>query len=508
MILYIAFLLTLWVVVFSSCTKIEPLPDVAQPIVRQYSKYETIVIGDTTITTGALKDYEQDSKVIFKITVTSGSNLSKFYVTTTSDSISGLSRVLRTVPENVLDASANFIKKLNSVVIYYAYHIHPSVSPFSIPNVTFNLVNEMQYIGTASQKFTVIKKGSTEGKLLTVIDMPYSLKHGIGTQVYGLDYRVGFNNDWMDARRSGPFYSIELRNDIRKSTDALTCADKIDFVGYLANSSRKNDPTITLNNYYLVSPSDTVLLTSTYAGSVIAQITMSGGATGQTANITVNGVTKLATYATSTTVTATNFVSANKAAYLAANVDLTSSLAVLNFSALKDGVGFNTRTTIVAGANSTLYGNDLMSVDLATYEGASILKDVLLRQTIRAMAGKLKSEGKSLRKSYFKRLDNSTGPDKVTPAYFDLLTYSNEFDVLLKDVITGGKTYAGPVQLDQVWGFVLDDGRRGMIRTSPSIANTEYSLFATPFPVTVVQPNQNDNSSYNMYCTIKIQEHK
>ena len=85
--LYFAFLLP-WLLVFNSCSKIEPLPDVAQPIVQSYSENETIVVGDTTITIGALKDYEQDSEVIFKLTVTSKTKLSKFFVTTTSDAVS------------------------------------------------------------------------------------------------------------------------------------------------------------------------------------------------------------------------------------------------------------------------------------------------------------------------------------------------------------------------------------------------------------------------------------
>lgn len=506
--LYFAFLLP-WLLVFNSCSKIEPLPDVAQPIVQSYSENETIVVGDTTITIGALKDYEQDSEVIFKLTVTSNSILSNFFVSTTSDSKSNLSRVLRTEPADAIDASGNFIKKLKNVVVYYAYHIHPSVPILSIPILTFNFQNEMQYIGVSSQKFTVIKKGSTQGKILTVINMPWENKYkgGIGAQYYGLDYLLGYPGNWDFIRRRGPFYSIELRNDIRTSSDAITLADKIDITGYIAPSSRTNDPTIVAGQWYFVSPSDTVVLTSTYAGSYIAQITLGIGITTgtNTANITVNGVTKLATYATSTTVTATNFVNANKAAYLAAGMDLTSSGAVLTFRTRNDGVGFGSPTTIIPTANSTLYGNDVFMGDIATSTGGSRLRDIALRQTIRAMAGKLQSNGMSLRKSYFKRLDNSTGPDQVTTSYFDLLTHDNEFDVLLGDVVTGGKTVGGPVALDQVWGFVLNDGRRGLIRTSPTVAHAEDALFGTSSVETVFQPNTNN---YVLWCKILVQENK
>ena len=89
--LYIAVLLPC-ALIFCSCSKIEPLPDVAQPVVRRFSDKVTFEVGGTSITTGALKDYEQDSEVIFQLTVTSTTNLSKFFVTTTSDAVSNLSR--------------------------------------------------------------------------------------------------------------------------------------------------------------------------------------------------------------------------------------------------------------------------------------------------------------------------------------------------------------------------------------------------------------------------------
>jgi hypothetical protein len=85
----------------------------------------------------------------------------------------------------------------------------------------------------------------------------------------------------------------------------------------------------------------------------VDEITLTG--TSGTATVLNNGLTRTATYATSLTQTATNFVSTNAAAYLVAGSVLTSSGAKLIFSASVPGVGF-TGVTSITNATLTLAG--------------------------------------------------------------------------------------------------------------------------------------------------------
>ena len=509
---YFAFLLP-WVLVFNGCSKIEPLPAVAQPVILRYEQKDTIVVGDTTINTGALKDYEQDSKVVFKFNVTSSSVLSKFFVNSTSDAISKLSRVLRTEPADAIDASGNFIKSLKNVVVYYAYHIDPLVPPLSSPMLKFSFQNELDYVGSSFVSFQVIKKGSSNGKRLTVIDISWqdTYSRGWGSQVGlgGLPIGAYYTAyAWVNAR--GPFLSLDYNTDIWRGEDVPLVADQIDMVGYVATQTRTTTtPAITSGWRYMVSPSDTVVLTETFANALVAQIGLSGGSTTggpwQT-DISVGGITRRATYATSTTVTATNFCSAaNKAAYLAAGIALDnrstptgSASSTLYFRAISDAIpAFNYPTTVVPLLNSTsmLYGSDVYTGEPFAPRGGG--NTLALRSAIRAAAKALAAmvPPKELKVVYFQRLDSIPNPANpllriagpVSCAYADQLTHDNEFDVLLANVVTKGSTVSDRVRNVQVYGFVefakkADVAtnnwyKRGLIRTSPMQTYTSsYSL--------------------------------
>lgn len=509
-ILYLPLLLLLSII-FNGCAKIEPLPDVAQPLVLRYSEKATFEVGDTTIITGAEKDYEQGSKVIFKLTVKSSTYLLKFDETTTSDAVSLLSRIVRTEPADAIDDSGNFIKKLNNVVVYYAYYINSLVPVSSTPIVTFGFQNEKGYTGSSSEIFTVIKEGSTSGKKLTIINLAYAdrYKSGIGCQ-RGLDFVYGWRTPRSLANQRGPFFSITDKMDYWRSADAITAADRVDFVGYITTSARTSSPAFVQNVWNLVSPSDTIVLTSTYAGALVARITFGGGATspvnGHKVDITVGGIKKQATFVSSTSTTASNFVTANKAAYAVAGITLTSSSNVLSFIANSDGfAGFNlpSKIEVVSG---TMYANDELGGVAELDNNYTTHQDLLLRKTIREMASVLKSRGKSLQVTKFKRLDNSVGADKVSLDYFDLLTYDNEFDVLLGDCAANGSTIAINVGLNQVWGFVMRDGRRGLIKTSSTQARADALILGTTAPLEDVPlPTSAPNT---LYCQIKVQENK
>ncbi|MDB5015126.1 MAG: hypothetical protein JWQ25_3328, partial [Daejeonella sp.] len=332
--------------------------------------------------------------------------------------------------------------------------------------------------------FNVIKQGSTSGKRLLVIDMPGNSLipiAGIGSQD-NLDNMSGTRTPGTGngPYKKGPFYSLASRTDITYSSDALMNIPNIDFVGYRAKSAGISPLVLTNGEFYLVSPNDTTMLTSTYAGSTVTTIALVGSS--GTANITVDGVTKTATYVTSTTQTATNFVTANAAAYSAAGYTLTSSAANLIWSAKNPNMG--SKTGKIANVTGTLSGTQIRDE-----------KNDLLASVIRQMTSSL-PVGQTLKKVYFKRLDNITtdaNQTRVTSTYFDQLTHDNEFDVLLNGIQAGGRTIAGPIGYNQVYGFVMEDGRRGLIKVTPSVIGT--------FPVSL--PTAGNGV---LYGSIKFQE--
>ena len=514
--LYFALLLTLFLGV-SSCAKIESLPDMAQPIIRRYSLPETVMVGNESIKLGPEKDYEQDSYVTFRLTVSSTSKLTKFFVTTSSDAKSSLSKVVKTDPENAIDAEGNFTSDLTNVVVYYAYHIDPVVpitaAGGSTVIVSFNFQNASNYTGTTSEEFSVIKKGSTNGKKLKVLSIAAAdrYKNGIGSQ-RGLNTTFGYRPlGGFITNRSGLF-SLEYGQDVWRYTDAVGAADKIDLIGYLAPAASVAGrvPAIVAGSWNFVSPSDTTVLGSKYAGATVARITLAGGGTTggpHVLNITVAGVKKTITWSgASTTTTAAAFASAaNKAAYLAAGVTLTNSAAVLTFTANSDNVGFDaTKLEYVSGTMTAI--DDYYSEP--STEMGNVFNpyyDMLYRRVFRDMGKELAKDGKKLLVAKFKRLDNVATADSVSLSYFDMLSHDNEFDSLLADCAVNGTTVSGPVALNQVWGFVFDDGRRGLIRTSPTVVpeDAAYTGANNVGTIVVTQPS---GTPYTLWCTIKMSE--
>jgi hypothetical protein len=388
-----------------SCEKMDPAPDVSQPLVNLSVTKQVIQIGGQSISVGPIKDYEQGSDVVYKLTVSSTKALAKLIVSSSSGNLSSLSHVIKTDPDNIVDNNGNFAKNIKNATVYYSYHIDSTITPLSSVIVNFSFQNEQNYTGSNYHSFSVIKMGSTNGKPLNNIVMPFSLYNsdGIGTQE-NLDLASGVKLLTGELRKQrGPFYSIDSRDDIEVSDDAIRLADKVDFVGYKTKSTGTN-PVLTNGQYYLVSPSDTVILTSTYVGA-------------------------------------------------------------------------------------------------STTPDVQILK---LRSAIRGMVANLAAGGKTVRKVYFKRLDNISGPNQVTAAYFDMLTHDNEFDTLLSGIQTQASTFTGPLGFDEVYGFVMDNGRRGLIRTiSPTIQITTDvgglvpgTIYSIPTPA----------SANNLLCTIKYQD--
>ncbi|MEI6678319.1 MAG: hypothetical protein WCL21_06910 [Mariniphaga sp.] len=472
---------------FNGCKQEVVVPDFSQPIVDRYVDKGSEATGGDIITTGPLKDYESDSEVVYKIVVSSKKPLSKFSVVTNTDAISQLSRVVKTIPDGVIDPKGNFTKSLNEVVIFYAFHIHPLVAPLSQVTLTFNVLNSNNYATSVYHTFTVIKKGSTDGKLLNVIDFRYTniISRGIGEQERILDESEGMRPE-AEANNSGPLFSFKYKFGFTNDLDGISMADDIDLIGYRAWVAGTS-PVLVASNFYLCSPSDSVVLMTAYAGATAASIQLTG--LSGTANVSLAGITSLATFRTNTTTTASDFVTANKTAYANIGLTLSASGARLTWIATKPSVGFE--QVKVTPLTTNLDG--LNAVD------KTIRKNLIMRYTVRAMAQKLKSAGKSIRVVNFKRLDNIVGTNRVTPADFDILTHDNEFDILLAGIQAGGLIRTDALNLDQVYGFVMSDGKRGLFRTQGTVVFVDGVNVAVPLP---------NAGSWNLYGVIKYQSAK
>lgn len=116
----------------------------------------------------------------------------------------------------------------------------------------------------------------------------------------------------------------EFKGDTSITTATYTLGGQIEL------EYEKVTQVVTGRSYMSVKRVDTITLTGT-----------SG-----TATVLCDGVTKTATFATSLTITASNFVTANAADFLAAGVVLTSSGANLIFTSSVAGVNFTGNTTI------------------------------------------------------------------------------------------------------------------------------------------------------------------
>lgn len=477
------FAILMGIFLLNSCEQTREEPSFSQPVIERYIEKNTFTVGGESVTTGPLKDYETDSEVVYRLTVTSEKPLAKFTVSSSSDAVSQLSRILVTEPAGVIDEAGNFTQNVNKVIIYYSYHIHPLIAASSQVMVTFTILNNNNNASSVYHTLSVIKKGSTDGKLLNVIDLQYTnvKSRGIGGCEGIVDESEGIRPE-AQGNKSGPLFSFKYKMDFTNSLDAIANAKDIDLAGYRAWVTG-TDPKLTASNLYLVSPSDTTVLNTTFAGATAAAIQLLGSS--GTANITLAGLTKLATFKSNTSQTATDFVNAHKAAFAAIGLTLSASGAKLSWVATKRNVGFEpVKVTALTGNLDGV--NDVTKV---------IRKNLIVRNTMRQMAKKLKDDGKDLRTVYFKRLDNIVGPNRVTAADFDILTHDNEFDTLLAGIREEGVTITGVLDLDQVYGFVMSDGKRGLIRTMPA------TIFLDGNSVTVAKPN----SSFTYFGMIKYQ---
>jgi hypothetical protein len=267
--------------------------------------------------------------------------------------------------------------------------------------------------------------------------------------------------------------------------DAISDTEIIDLVGYRTHGASR-DPVVASNNYILTSLSDTLFLYSAYNGYIFEQIQLQG--TEGSVDITVGGTTRMATFNTNLNTTVQRFATTYVADYAAIGYTLTYSGAKLIWTINKSFPDNIREIPVIVNTSGNLIGVEQNSRDFE--------KDRFMRECIWEMSQKMKSEGKELRKVKFKRLDDINGPGGLTKEDFDLLTHDNEFDELLGDIWETGEDRAAGVLLNQVWGFVTSDGKRGIVRTSDTqVADINGAL------VTVPAPNA---SNLNLYGTIKV----
>lgn len=93
---------------FISCDDEEN--EFSQPVIDCLIDKVSVEVGNEMIEIGPRKEFEQDSEVIYKLSVVSSRDLAKFIVSSSSDAFSKDSRVLKTVPADVIDEEGNFIK--------------------------------------------------------------------------------------------------------------------------------------------------------------------------------------------------------------------------------------------------------------------------------------------------------------------------------------------------------------------------------------------------------------
>lgn len=503
-----------------SCQKSNVSTKITKPLVTFTVDKGTATVGGQQITLGPTKDYEQGSDVVYVFNVTTDLPLTKFFVNSTSDVVSLQSKVLRTEPDGLCDSAGNFKQGVKNAKIYYSYHIDPGVAAGSAVTLSFNFQNEGGYVGTVTHSFSTIKIGSTSGKKLQIFDCSWTTRYtlSIGTQDY---YNIaGGSRPEQGVRlqqHQPPFVSFDLGATLGwLPADVLANADKIDMTGFRARYASTN-PSVAITQFYLASPSYIELLGHMYVGCQYLNVNILG--TSGTATVNAGGLTLPLTFTTNTTTTATNFVNANKAAYALRGLTLTSSGSLLIWTIAAtpapDPATSAPRAAPAVGASGTAIGVPYDPVTVTNLTGdlagnpqpqqsnnfLSELHNRQFRDILIAMDAKIKAAGgPGSRVVHFKRLDNITGPSQVTVANFGSITYDNEFPTILAGIETTGKLYTDALGFNQVWGFVMSDGRKGLICTS-----NNTSLNPLTGGTDAVEPF-NGGNNYLLFCVIKVSQ--
>ena len=144
-----------------------------RPIVTVDLTADTVKIvgngkADTTLIVGAEKELEAGSAVVFRLDITSDTPMKLFSVSSSSLNRAPESRVVRTIPDGALDGAGNFIQPLTNVTIFYKYLISLNDVPGVPVILTFSIYNDRMAEAIRTNKFSPLRKGSTNGEKLIV----------------------------------------------------------------------------------------------------------------------------------------------------------------------------------------------------------------------------------------------------------------------------------------------------------------------------------------------------
>jgi hypothetical protein len=259
-----------------SCKKQEGLPEVTFPTVSYSVNNETIQVNNTSIVVGPSKIYEQDSYVVYKLTLGAEKSLKQLRAEVSADYIALDSKVIASEPAGVCTEVGDFTSNVKQAVVYYQLHIHPLVKPQSKITVTFSVLDNKSYQMKQPHTFTVVKKGSSAGKAFRTFYMltgtQESLRLEVPTVTGGSP--IVFNAD--NLSNVGQYFSLDIRTSFSQPSDALRNSDKIDWIGYkyqdvpftspnwalglTVSTVRTNTVPAYENGWCFVSPYDTVTL--------------------------------------------------------------------------------------------------------------------------------------------------------------------------------------------------------------------------------------------------------
>lgn len=227
---------------FLSCKKEDSRPEtLLKPVITFSVDPSQDVIGTDTIAVGPVKSFEQGSKVVYKITIHSDEDLTKFAVTTSSLSKSLKSGIVKTEPQVTIDSLGNITTPVNDLTVYYAYYIlETDVAGMPI-TLTFDALNTKNAESIKTHVFSPIKLGSTTGSPFNVWNVT------IGEETC-FDVPPGTANNSL-TNIFPPLVALDKRATYFFSLDVLPNLGDVDFIGYHTGVGNAG-------NYILISPND------------------------------------------------------------------------------------------------------------------------------------------------------------------------------------------------------------------------------------------------------------
>ena len=218
-----------------ACQKQEVLPSINFPTVSYSVKADTVKVnGSLMIVTGPSAIYEQDSYVVYKLTLSAVTSIKQIRAEVTADYIALDSKVIASEPVNVCDSIGNFTTKVKQAVIYYRLHIHPLIVANSNVKVTFSVLDNDLYRMEQSNTFKVVKKGSSAGKPFNTFYILVGTQEALkgGFEVPQVTGNSPYAYNYENVSNIGNYFSLNERTCYSFPSDALRNSANVDWIGY------------------------------------------------------------------------------------------------------------------------------------------------------------------------------------------------------------------------------------------------------------------------------------